>query len=159
MRSDISYKEKYREEYRVDNPQEMQEGQKIIFSNGFLSFGHGKNYGKILPGEVWPERMWLEGMSLCLITTESNHRNWGWNRWNHNSKTFKQLKEKWRYKMNKMNKIIIEMFPVTKEAVLVDKWFGTEIDDDPLTRLLIKGKESDLIAEAEKLEADEKAKK
>lgn len=53
-----------------------------------------------------------------------------------------------------MNEIIIEMFPKTKDAVLIDKWFGNKINNDPLTRLLIKGKEVDLLREAEKLEND-----
>src|SRR3990167_1215090 len=50
-----------------------------------------------------------------------------------------------------MNEIIVEMFPKTKDAVLVDKWFGREIDK-PIFKMLIKGKEAELIAESKKME-------
>jgi len=51
----------------------------------------------------------------------------------------------------RMNEIIIEMFPVTKEAVLVDKHFGREIDK-PIFKMLIKGKEKELLEESIRLE-------
>jgi len=60
-----------------------------------------------------------------------------------------------KVKETQVNKIIIEMFPSTKDAVLIQKWFGDKIEDDPLTRMLIKGKESELLTEAEKLEKEE----
>ena len=53
-----------------------------------------------------------------------------------------------------MNKLIIEMFPSTQDAVLIEKWFGSEIDGNPLTRTLIKGKEKELLDEAKKLEEE-----
>lgn len=52
-----------------------------------------------------------------------------------------------------MNEIIVEMFPVTKEAILVDKWFGREIDK-PIFKMLIKGKEKELIEEAQRMEKE-----
>jgi len=54
-------------------------------------------------------------------------------------------------KENEMNKIIIELFPVTKEAVLVDNYFGHKLKD-PLYKVLIKGKEKELLEEAKSLE-------
>lgn len=51
-----------------------------------------------------------------------------------------------------MNEIIVEMFPATKDAILVDKHFGREIDK-PIFKMLIKGKESELLEEAKRLEA------
>ena len=54
-----------------------------------------------------------------------------------------------------MNELIIEMFPKTKDAVLVDKWFGSKIDNDPLTKMLVRGKEKELLDEALRLEKDE----
>lgn len=53
-----------------------------------------------------------------------------------------------------MNETIIELFPKTAEAVLVDKWFGKEIDK-PIFKLLIDGKQKELIAEAKRLEEEE----
>ena len=58
-----------------------------------------------------------------------------------------------------MNQIIIEMFPQTKDAVLIDKWFGSKINNDPLMAMLIKGKENDLLKEAKRLEEESKNKK
>jgi len=56
-----------------------------------------------------------------------------------------------------MNEIIVEMFPKTKDAILVEKWFGTEINK-PIFQLLLKGKEKEVIAEAERLEKESKSK-
>lgn len=53
-----------------------------------------------------------------------------------------------------MNKVIIEAYPKTKDAVLVDKHFGHRLDD-PLFALLLRGKEKDLLQEAKKLELEE----
>ncbi len=63
-------------------------------------------------------------------------------------KTIKVLKRRAR-----MNEIIIEMFSVTKEAVLVDKWFGKEIDK-PIFKLLISGRQKELLEAAKKLEEE-----
>lgn len=54
-----------------------------------------------------------------------------------------------------LSKIIVEYFPKTSEAVLVDKWFGKEIESNRLSAMLLKGKEKDIIAEAKKMEAEE----
>lgn len=71
-------------------------------------------------------------------------------------KTFRDLKTiKLIKRRARMNTIIIEMFPVTKEAVLVDKWFGREIDK-PIFKMLIAGKEKALLKEAQKLEKENK---
>jgi hypothetical protein len=58
----------------------------------------------------------------------------------------------------KMNQIIINAFPKTAEAVIVDKWFGSKLND-PLYALLIKGKEAEILSEATRLEEEAKAKK
>lgn len=74
-------------------------------------------------------------------------------------KTFRDLKTiKLIKRRARMNEIIIAMFPKTKDAVLVDKWFGREIDK-PIFKMLIKGKEKELIAEAIRLEQESKNKK
>ena len=73
-------------------------------------------------------------------------------------KTFRDLKTiKLIKRRARMNEIIIDMFPVTKEAVLVDKWFGREIDK-PIFKMLISGKEKELFIEAQKLEENSKKK-
>ncbi len=53
-----------------------------------------------------------------------------------------------------MNEIIVEMFPKTKDAVLIDKWFGDRLND-PIFKMLLQGKESELLAEAQKSEKKE----
>jgi hypothetical protein len=52
-----------------------------------------------------------------------------------------------------MNEIIIEMYPKTKDAVLIQKWFGERIANEPLFRILLKGKENEILEEAKRLEA------
>lgn len=148
MRSDISYTEKHREEYRLLNADQMVESQIIVYSNGFVNLGEGCNEGKILSPYIWEKRMFLKDMNAVLITTKSGHRTWGWSRYGECVKPYSDFLKKWRYKMNEL---IIEMFPVTKEAVLVDKWFGREINN-PIFKMLIKGKEKELIEEATRLE-------
>ena len=54
-----------------------------------------------------------------------------------------------------MNKIIIEMYPTTKDAVLVQKWFGEKITNEPLIGMLLRGKETDLLEEAKRLEEEQ----
>jgi hypothetical protein len=56
-----------------------------------------------------------------------------------------------------MNKTVIEMYPKTKDAVVVDKWFGSKLDD-PIFAMLLEGKEEKLLQEAIKLEEEEKKK-
>ena len=131
--------------YLVDTFEEMQFIQSVAFSNGFRGFNNSC--------EVWGKRMWLSGMSIVLTEYKDGKKEWGWGRWDSN-KTIKDFKLKWRYQMNE---IIIEMFPVTKEAVLVDKWFGREIDK-PIFKMLIKGKEKELAEEANRLEVESKKK-
>ena len=55
---------------------------------------------------------------------------------------------------NIMNSTIINMFAVTKEAVLVDKWFGKDIENLSLAELLLKGKENELLKKAKSLEKE-----
>lgn len=55
-----------------------------------------------------------------------------------------------------MNQVIIDGFPQTKDAVLIDKWFGSKLSD-PLFALLLKGKEQDLLCEATRLEKESQA--
>lgn len=56
-------------------------------------------------------------------------------------------------KVNTMNKIIVDLYPVTKDAVLVSKYFGNKLDD-PIFVLLLKGKEKELLEEANRLEQE-----
>ncbi len=57
-----------------------------------------------------------------------------------------------------MNNTIIESFPATKDAVLVDKWFGSKFND-PIFVLLLKGKEAEILAEAKRLDGESKKEK
>ena len=57
-----------------------------------------------------------------------------------------------------MHQVIIDAFPKTKDAVLIDKWFGNKLCD-PLFALLLKGKEKDLLVEALRLEKESEAAK
>ena len=54
-----------------------------------------------------------------------------------------------------MNPSIVEMFPSTKDALLIEKWFGDDLES-PLMEILIKGKERELLAAAIILEKQEK---
>jgi len=62
-------------------------------------------------------------------------------------------------KEDTMNQLIIDSFPKTKDAVLIEKWFGKEFSQNNLIGLLVKGKEKQLIAEATRLEEEAKNKK
>ena len=65
----------------------------------------------------------------------------------------KKQKTKKEEKKN-VNKHILEMYPKTKDAVLVDHYFGEEIED--LEAVMLKGKETDLFDRAKLKEAEEK---
>jgi hypothetical protein len=67
-----------------------------------------------------------------------------------------KLIEQFEKENEPMNTLIIEMYPATKDAVLVQKWFGEKISSEPLIGMLLKGKEAELLAEAQKLEEEEK---
>ena len=71
---------------------------------------------------------------------------------------FKKLTIKKKKKVSIMNKNIIEMYPKTEEAVLVQKWFGSTIEHNDLMPVLIKGKEAEVLKQAQKLEAEREAK-
>lgn len=131
--------------YLTRSYEEMQFIQNCAFSNGFRGFNNSC--------EVWQERMWLIGMTIVLIEYKNGKKELGWSRWD-SKEDINDFNKKWRLKMNA---IIIEMFPVTKEAVLVDKWFGREIDK-PIFKMLVKGKEKELVAEAIRLELESKNK-
>lgn len=64
-----------------------------------------------------------------------------------------KLIEQFEKENEPMNKIIIAMYPATKDAVLVQKWFGEKISNEPLIGMLLKGKETELLEEARRLEA------
>lgn len=66
-----------------------------------------------------------------------------------------QIIEQFEKENDPMNKLIIDMYPVTKDAVLVQKWFGEKISNEPLVGMLLKGKEADLLKEAKRLEVEE----
>ena len=76
------------------------------------------------------------------------------------------LNDKNMKKEKEMNKIIAEMYPKTKDALLVDKWFGsitTEFShwafntrNSTFVKVLLKGKEEDLLKAAQELEAESK---
>jgi hypothetical protein len=68
-----------------------------------------------------------------------------------------KLTEQFEKENEPMNQIIIDMYPKTKDAVLVQKWFGEKISNEPLIGMLLKGKEAELLAEAQRLENEEKA--
>lgn len=68
-----------------------------------------------------------------------------------------------------MNKIIAGMYPKTKDAMLVEKWFGdmlytpwlentraAKVAQAYYTQIILKGKEEDLLKAAQELEAEEK---
>lgn len=51
-----------------------------------------------------------------------------------------------------MDSLIVELYPQTKDAILVNKYFGKEIT--ALTAVLLKGKESELLETAKKMEEE-----
>lgn len=134
------------EAYQAVNPYQMQEMQRIMFSHGFCGYS-GKQ-------DLWGTHMWINNMILIFSIDANGKKTWGWSSYKGN-KTFNDFNKKWRYKMNE---IIINAFPNTKDAVLVDKHFGRKIDD-PIFALLLKGKEDDLLEEAKRLDREEKEKK
>lgn len=142
MKSDILLEDRY----LVANPKEMQFIQNVAFSNGFRGVSGSC--------EIWSDKMWLKGMTIVLQEYSNGKKEWGWSRWD-DTANINDFNKKWRYQMNE---VIVEMFPVTKEAVLVDKWFGREIDK-PIFKMLIKGKEKELIEEAQRLENESNKKK
>lgn len=56
-----------------------------------------------------------------------------------------------------MHQVIIDLFPQTKDAVLIEKWFGAKLSD-PLFAMLLKGKEQELLAEALRLDKEQQEK-
>lgn len=59
---------------------------------------------------------------------------------------------------NKMNvcEFAKKHYPRTEDAILVTKWFGNDIGD--FEAFLLRGREADLLAEAQRLEAEMNAK-
>lgn len=87
--------------------------------------------------------------------------------YNDEDKVFGYPTEYFKLKFNKkiinqqespMNQLIVTSFPSTADAVLVDKYFGKEIANQPLAFLIIKGNEADLLAKAKELDAATTAK-
>jgi hypothetical protein len=68
-----------------------------------------------------------------------------------------KLIEQFEKENEPMNQIIIDMYPATKDAVLIQKWFGERIASEPLFAILLKGKEAEILDEAKKLEKEEAA--
>ncbi len=61
-----------------------------------------------------------------------------------------------------LHPVIVDSFPNTKDAVLVQKWFGAEFDCSRLGRLIgifLAGKEDDVLNEAKRLEKEEEERK
>lgn len=56
----------------------------------------------------------------------------------------------------KLDKWIKEHYPRTKDALLVDKWFGENIEHR-ITQFFLKGREQELLDFARQLEEEEKA--
>lgn len=54
-----------------------------------------------------------------------------------------------------MNKTIIEVFPVTGDAALIDKHFGKEIDHSPLLAALLKANKEEILLAAKNIEKEE----
>jgi hypothetical protein len=62
---------------------------------------------------------------------------------------------KFFYRRYKMHKNIIKLFPTTKEAVLVEKYFETELSK-PLAAIQFEGKQADILKLAEEKKQEEK---
>lgn len=65
-----------------------------------------------------------------------------------------KYKEEERKMQDIINKKIMKMFPKTEDSVLVQKWFGEEFKK-PLAIIMLAGKETEILKEAEKLEKEE----
>lgn len=65
--------------------------------------------------------------------------------------TFPQPKE------SQMNKNIIKLFPITANAVIVEKYFGKQLEC-PLNAILAEGRDKEILAVANKMQAEEDAK-
>jgi hypothetical protein len=64
-----------------------------------------------------------------------------------------KLIEQFEKENEPMNQIIIDMYPATKDAVLIQKHFGERIANEPLFAILLKGKEDEILEAAQRLEA------
>lgn len=53
----------------------------------------------------------------------------------------------------KMNSVVAKLFPLTADAVLVDKHLGCDITDNAVSHIMLEGKQSDLLAVAKDREA------
>lgn len=69
---------------------------------------------------------------------------------------YMDLNEKMTKEDTQMHQAIVEAFPKTKDAVMIDKWFGKQFEQNALIALLVKGKEKTLIEEALRLEENSK---
>lgn len=56
-----------------------------------------------------------------------------------------------------MNTTIAKLFEKTADAVLVNKFYGSHIAQNDVTYIMLKGKEKDLLAMAQGLQAKEDA--
>jgi hypothetical protein len=76
------------------------------------------------------------------------------------NKTYYWMKDIYQSQENEMKvcEFARKHYPRTDDAVLVSKWFGDYLTH-PMTLFFIRGKEADLLAEAQRLEAEENAKK
>jgi hypothetical protein len=58
-----------------------------------------------------------------------------------------------------MDKQIIQLFPKTEDAVIVDKHLGARFSNNPLLIIMLKGKEDEVLQLAWEMETEEQAKK
>lgn len=129
---------KYRVEYIGNRTYGFFGIEKWMFEPSQLAY-----WGKYRDGYWFPWQRWKNDNDLDFLWYQKNPRSIYYN-W----KLIKKQKE------IEMNQIIIESFPQTKDAVIVEKWFGNKLND-PLMGLLLKGKEDELLEEALRLEKKE----
>ena len=90
---------------------------------------------------------WFRSMGYTIIPAEEYLRTKG---------RHIPLKEHFKLKENKMNKNISEVFDKTKDALLVEKHLGAEIGTTFIDGLTLADKKTEVLAEAKRLEKEEK---
>lgn len=62
-----------------------------------------------------------------------------------------------QWRVERMNTTIAKLFDKTADAVLVNKYYGSQIAQNDVTYIMLKGKEKDLLAMAQDLQKREDA--
>ena len=92
---------------------------------------------------------------VCKVNAAGNIKVEEHGFWHHKDH-FKLINNKSKTKENKMNKNISEVFDKTKDALLVEEYLGNQIGTTFIDGLMLTDKKAEVLAEAKRLEKEEK---